>query len=45
MLLTFQDNVFHLGDVGAFPKCFSETGGGAFCFLHLGGVLGLGFVA
>lgn len=34
-----QDSVFHVGDVSAFPKCFSEIVGGAFCFLQVSGVL------
>lgn len=39
MPLTFQDSVFHVGDVSAFPKCFSETVVGALCFPQIKGVL------
>ena len=39
MPLTFQDSVFHVGDVSAFPKCFSETVVGALCFPQIRGVL------
>ena len=39
MPLTFQDSVFRVGDVSAFPKCFSETVGGALCFPQIRGVL------